>query len=180
MAQPPIANDSQGLTGPETVGTAFPVSTRTSRVAWLLEVMQDSGDHGDPEVRPLHLNKLVRGRFGVCASTATADIAEANRRVQEAIDELAPHLGGQVKTALTRIALKAERASQYDVASSTWARLGKIGGLEEKSEPSKAGALTEEQLRAAIASHTERRAVEMSDAEFNALVEKRRAAKDGA
>lgn len=191
MAQPPNATDNQGAdTSPETgearstaaeeiesaplPAPTYPPSSRESRVAWLLEQMQ--GD--DPECRPGPLNRLLREKFGIASACATRDIAETNRQIQEAIDGLAPMLGGQVKTALTRIAVKAEKVGQFDVASSTWARLGKIGGLEEKSEPSKAGALTEDQLQAAIASHTERRAVEMTDAEFDALVEKRRAAKE--
>ena len=163
MAQPPIANDSQGADTSPVAGEArlsvaeeiesaplptptYPPSSRESRVAWLLEQMQ--GD--DPECRPGPLNRLLREKFGIASACATRDIAETNRQIQEAIDGLAPMLGGQVKTALTRIAVKAERAGQFDVASSTWARLGKIGGLEEKSDPSKAAELTPAQLDAKV------------------------------
>lgn len=193
MAQPP-ADSSQGADTSPAEGEARSLespgrrdaplvgtpSTRESRVAWLLAKMDPDGD-SVPEVRPLHLNRLLREQFGISATTATADIAEANARIQQAIDALAPHVGGRVKSALERIAQKAEKSNTVEglsVASATWQRLGKICGLEEKSEAAKASALTDDQLRAAIAAHTEQRAVEMSEEDFAALVEKRRAAKE--
>lgn len=183
--QPPSQGADTSPTGGEarsleTPGTNRPASSRESRVLWLLNRMDPDGD-GVPELRPLHLNRLMREEFGISATTATADIAEANGRIQQAIDELAPHIGGQIKTALTRIASKAESALTVEglsVASATYQRLGKICGLEEKSEPSKAAALTAEQLDAAIASHTERRALAMTDEEFAELAARRTAAKE--
>lgn len=154
-------------------------STQTVRVAWLLEQMQ--GD--SPEVRAAPLNRTMRERFGVGSTCATRDIAEANRQIQEWIDRLAPYIGGQIKTSLTRIAVKAERSETMqglDIASSTLGRLAKICGLEEKSEPSKAAALSPDQLDAAIAGHAERAALAMSDEEFSELVRKRADAKEGA
>lgn len=162
--------ESAGSVAATLVGTP---STRDSRVLWLLNRMDPDGD-GVPELRPLHLNRLLRAEFGISATTATADIAEANRRVQEAVNEQASTIGGTIKTALTRIAIKSETAAQFDVASSTWARLGKICGLEEKSDPSKAGTLSDEQLQAALTQAVDRRVEQMTDEEFAALVEKRK------
>ena len=178
----------QGDTSPERgearpldlAGSSRPISTRESRVLWLLNRMDPDGD-GVPELRPLHLNRILRETFGISATTATADIAEANGRIQQAIDELAPTIGGQIKTALTRIAAKAERAGSVEglsVASATYQRLGKICGLEERSDATRAGALTDEQLTAALAAHRERSVLEMPDAELTELLARRAAARD--
>ena len=130
------------------------------------------------EMRPEEIKARIMATFGVCRSVASEDLRRANLRIQDAIDEVTPHIGGQIKTALMRIAKKAEDTGTVrglEVASSTLARLGKLCGLEDRSDAAKAAALSDDELSAAIAAHVEHMAIEMSDEAFAALVARRAA-----
>lgn len=146
------------------------------RVECALALMRDG------EMRPEEIKARIMETFGVCRSVASEDLRRANLRIQDAIDEMAPHVGGQIKTGLMRIAKKAEDTGTVrglDVASSTLARLGKLCGVDERSDPAKAATLTDAELDAAIAEHTARLATDMTDEEFATLAARRAAARCG-
>lgn len=159
------------MTGPDP-GPRSPTEHGASvRRKFALEQIDENG------IRPATVARAIMDKFGVSRTTAYADLQAANREVREAIEQLAPDIGASVKDHLGRLARAAEKAGDFKAAVTAVTQLGKFIGLHEKADPALAKGLSDEELQAAIAQHTERRAVEMSDEEWTALAERRRAAK---
>ena len=180
MAQPPadssadtspVAGEAR-LSGPDRSNLLALEHGATARRKFALEQIDEHG------IRPATVAHAIMERFGVSRTTAYNDLQAANRELRDAIEVLAPEIGASVKDHLGRLARKAEIAGDFRSAVAAVTQLGKFCGLHEKADPALARALSDEQLQAAIASHTERRVVEMTDAEWQALVEKRAAAKE--
>lgn len=143
----------------------------TVRRKYALEQIDEMG------IRPGTVARAIMSKFGVSRTTAYEDLKAANREIREAIEQLAPEIGAQVKDQLGRLAREAEKAGDYKSAVAAVTQLGKFCGLHEKADPALARELTDEQLAAALAAHRERSVLEMGDAELADLLARRAAAK---